>query len=135
MLLEGFISYAHRDRKFAHQVKTELGKFGISCFLAHEDIKPSASWVQNIEDRLRSCDLFIALISDNSCASDWTDQEAGMAYALNKKVVPVMLGGIAPYGFVGRYQGIKLNPITVHEQCFEIVSELANDKATGEIDL
>lgn len=39
-----FISYAHENRDIGHQIKRELEKCSISCFLAHEDIECSQEW-------------------------------------------------------------------------------------------
>ena len=39
-----FISYSHKDRKLAKQVKRSLITFGVNVFLAHDDIEASAQW-------------------------------------------------------------------------------------------
>jgi hypothetical protein len=51
--------------------------------------------------------VFLALLGPNWKGSDWTDQEAGIAVALGKVVIPLSIGGIMPYGFLETYQALK----------------------------
>ncbi|MDE1861067.1 MAG: hypothetical protein KGH72_05135, partial [Candidatus Micrarchaeota archaeon] len=40
-------------------------------------------------------------------ASDWTDQECGMAIILNQKIIPISVDKTTPYGFMNKYQALK----------------------------
>jgi len=42
-------------------------------------------------------------LTESFAASDWTDQEIGIAVALRKIIVPMKLT-LDPYGVIGRYQ-------------------------------
>ncbi|HLE82428.1 MAG TPA: hypothetical protein VJA25_14335, partial [Dehalococcoidia bacterium] len=42
--LRVFLSYYHADRILAGRVRTELERFGIRVFVAHDDINPSQEW-------------------------------------------------------------------------------------------
>jgi TIR domain len=131
MPLQGFISYAHADRKIAGQIKAEFGAFQISCFLAHEDLDPSVEWQREITRSLKVCDLFLPVICKNFRESKWTDQEVGMAVAWKKPIIPLSLGPPAPYGFMGKYQAIKIAPETVGEKCLTILRKLASHPKLG----
>jgi hypothetical protein len=43
--IEVFLCYLHANRKIAGDIKSTLESFNFSCFLAHEDIKPTSRWL------------------------------------------------------------------------------------------
>lgn len=115
-----FLSYPSEDGAIAANIKYGLECFGMEVFLAHEDISPSKEWQNEIERTLRSCDVFLPLLTENYEFSPWTDQEAGMAFALGKIIIPLKVK-INPYGFIARYQALKIKPDFVEVSCHEII--------------
>lgn len=101
-----FISHSHLDYDTAAFIKMELERYGISAFVAHQDIIPSRAWRNEIHKQLEACDLLIALLTRNFKASKWTDQECGIAIGLEKKILPVRID-YEPYGFLADYQVLK----------------------------
>lgn len=104
-----FISHSHHDREVAGDIKDALEQYGISAFVAHEDIKPSHEWQEAILDNLKHCDAFVALLTDRFEDSEWTDQETGIALATGKPVIPIKID-LDPYGFLSKYQALKWDP-------------------------
>jgi hypothetical protein len=100
-----FLSHKAEVKKETAQVKDRLALFGISCFVAHEDIHPTMEWQDEIENALATMDAFVGLMTDNFHESDWTDQEVGYAFARGIPIVAVRLGR-NPYGFIGKFQGL-----------------------------
>lgn len=82
--------------------------YGISAFVAHEDIKPSKKWLNVIESSLVSSDGLLVILDSNFKESNWCDQEVGFAYGQNKIIVPANFG-INPYGFISKFQALKSN--------------------------
>jgi hypothetical protein len=133
-MLDAFISYSHADRRVAGKVKQAMSDHGIDCFLAHEDIEPSEEWLKKIKRRLRAYELFFPLVSDNFKQSLWADQECGIAIALKKDIVPFQLGAMAPYGFIGRYQPVKIRSIDkdeISQKCWAVVRKLLKSPTIG----
>lgn len=95
-----FLSHKSEVKKEAAELKEKLGLFGVSAFVAHEDIEPSRTWLAEIENALHSMDAFAALVTENFHDSDWTDQEVGFALARRVPVIAVKLER-DPYGFLG----------------------------------
>ena len=105
--LRVFVSHSHLDREVAELVKTELeDQWGFVAFVAHKDISPSLQWRDEIRNELKACDIFLALLGPNWKGSNWTDQEAGIAVASGKVVIPVSIGEVMPYGFLETYQAL-----------------------------
>lgn len=103
-----FLSYSTGDKKTAGMIKEELEKFGLEVFLAHEDIEPSEEWQNAILNGLKGCDVFIPLLTKKFKTSDWTDQETGIAFFNKKMIIPLEIN-ILPYGFIGKYQALKID--------------------------
>ena len=99
-----FISYSSDDKVYAGELKNFLESYGLSAFLAHEDIQPTLDWQEEILRNLRSCDIFIPIFSPAFKDSKWTDQETGIAFGLQKLIIPIRKG-VDPYGFIGKLQG------------------------------
>lgn len=101
-----FISHLTVDKERATHVKDILMRYGIHCFVAHEDITPSKEWQVAIESALSSMDALCAILSPDFSKSNWCDQEVGYALGRHKLVIPIDCG-LVPYGFMGKWQAIK----------------------------
>jgi len=104
--LKVFLSHKTEYKVATTALKESLKVFGISCFVAHEDIEPTSEWQNEIERALFSMDILVALLTKEFHESNWTDQELGIAVGRQIPVVSVRLGR-DPYGFIGKYQAVK----------------------------
>lgn len=102
-----FISHITPMKQKASNLKTALEEYGITSFVAHEDINPTKEWQKEIQRALNSMDCMSAMLYDGFHQSNWCDQEVGIALGRNITVLPLILD-YDPYGFLGEYQGIKI---------------------------
>lgn len=119
-----FISHLSSFKKTIGILKQELEKYGISSFVAHEDIEPTKEWQVEIEKGLFSMDALCAVLMPGFKDSNWTDQEVGIAIGRNVLIIPIRRE-LDPYGFIGKYQGFQAagkNISQVAEGIFEIIS-------------
>ena len=114
-----FLSHKVSVKKETAELKEKLGRFGISCFVAHEDIHPTTAWQNEIENALSTMDGFVALMTEDFHDSLWTDQEVGFAFARGVPIIAVRLG-LDPYGFIGKFQGLSSNWVTAHKDIVRI---------------
>jgi hypothetical protein len=98
-----FMSHISADKTFVSETKTELSRYGIDGFGAHEDIEPTKEWVTEIEIALSTCHAMVAFLTPDFHSSKWTDQELGYCLRRGVLIIPIRLG-CDPYGFIGRYQ-------------------------------
>jgi hypothetical protein len=103
-----FLSHKSEVKKQVGELRDNLKVFGVSAFVAHEDIKPTRAWQDEIENALHTMDAFVALMTEGFHNSDWTDQEVGFALARGVPVIAVRLGR-DPYGFLGKFQAFSAN--------------------------
>ena len=101
-----FFSHKAEVKKETSALKERLKLFGISCFVAHEDIHPTKEWQNEIENALFSMDAFVALMTEGFHDSLWTDQEVGVAFGRGVPIISVKLGK-DPYGFIGKFQALS----------------------------
>lgn len=101
-----FLSHTHPNRHFVGLVKYSLGYFGVSAFVAHDDIEPSKQWRDVIKEALRSCHAFVAFLHPGFHESKWCDQEVGYALATNSVMIPVRLGEGRRDNFLADFQDI-----------------------------
>ncbi len=101
-----FLCHKTEVKKETAKLKDRLRLFGISCFVAHEDIHPTQAWQDEIENALASMDGFVALMTESFHDSDWTDQEVGFAFARGVPIIAVRFD-MNPYGFIGKFQALS----------------------------
>lgn len=127
-----FISHLASFKATIGKLKYELEKYGISSFVAHEDIEPTKEWQHEIEKGLFTMDALCAVLMPGFKDSNWTDQEVGIAIGRDVLVIPIRREQ-DPYGFIGKYQGFQAagkNLSDVAQGIFEII---ANHKKTKSI--
>lgn len=101
-----FLSHKAEVKKETAKLKESLKLFGVSAFVAHEDIQPTKEWRDEIENALFSMDAFVSLMTEDFHDSDWTDQEVGVAFGRGVPIISVKLGK-DPYGFIEKFQALS----------------------------
>jgi len=119
--LRVFISHLTGKKEQAAHVQEALRRYGLSGFVAHNDINPTVEWQTEIETALATCDMLIALIHPDFVQSKWCDQEIGYALGRGIPVFAVRCGA-DPHGFVSRFQAFNGNgktPGQIAKELFE----------------
>ena len=91
--------------------------------MAHDDIRPTRDWEDEIIHSLRNVDILIALLTPDFRNSEWTDQEIGAAVGRGLPVVPIDLG-MTPYGFLGKFQAIRGKSVPMEDAADYILQQL-----------
>lgn len=125
-----FLSYSHLDKNLAGKIKEHLRQYGVKVFLAHDDIEPSTEWAENILEELRTCDVFMPILTKHFNESNWTDQETGCAVILRKLIVPLK-GDVDPHGFISRYQARSLDKTEIEKCLSRVMKALAQKPRIG----
>ena len=104
-----FITHKSEDRVAVSTLKEKLQLYGISAFVAHEDIHPTLEWQNEIEYALGTMEALVAYMTPNFHESSWTDQELGFAFGRGVPIIALRLGK-DPYGFIGKFQALSCDP-------------------------
>lgn len=125
-----FISHITSKKQQASNLKNALEEYGITSFVAHEDINPTREWQKEIQRALNSMDCMSAMLYNGFHESNWCDQEVGIALGRSITVLPLILDH-DPYGFLGEYQGVKIkgmHPVDLAKDIFTILCENPNTR-------
>lgn len=100
-----FVSHVSKHKEAMSALREQLALLGVEAFVAHEMIKPTLEWQQEIELALRSMHALAAIITEDFHLSNWTDQEVGWALGQGSLVLPIRVDQ-NPYGFTAKIQAI-----------------------------
>jgi hypothetical protein len=124
-----FLSHLSQYKIKATQLQKLLRNYGISAFVAHEDIEPTKDWQDEIEKALFSMDALAAILTPGFKESNWTDQEVGVAMGRDILIVPIRKG-LDPFGFIAKYQGMQGEGKTIGQVADSLFQILANQPKT-----
>jgi len=122
-----FVSHLAAYRTFAGELQETLLPFGISAFVAHNDIEPTQEWQSQIETALATCDAVVALLHPGFHESNWTDQEVGFGIGRGMPVFSIRFGQ-DPYGFIGRFQAFQGKGKTTEQLARELFEAYRKNK-------
>jgi hypothetical protein len=74
-------------------------------------------------------DAMAAILMPGFKESNWTEQEVGIAIGRDRLVIPV-IRGLDPYGFIGKYQGLRSDGKTVRHVARGIFGILGTSERT-----
>lgn len=126
-----FISHLSSEKVYAAELQGALLKYGISAFVAHNDIEATLEWQAQIESALATADSLIALLHPKFHASNWTDQEIDFAMGRGIPVFAVRFGQ-DPYGFIGRFQAFSGSNKKADSLALEIFEAYRRNKQSRE---
>lgn len=106
--LKAFISYSAKQKTIGGRFKHCLESYcGYEVFVAHNDMPAASVFHEEIKKAIKEADFFIPLLSKNFKSSDYSDQETGAAVILEKKIIPVKLAHINPYGLISPIHALQ----------------------------
>jgi hypothetical protein len=91
-----FISYSHKDTKYAHGLANNLQNIGFEIWI-DERLDYGSQWPLEIQKQLDSCDAFIIILTPRSFASEWVQSELQRAKRKLKPIFPLLLEGDEPW--------------------------------------
>ena len=104
-----FVSHSHDDVKQAEKLENAINESYLKLFLAHRDIEGGREWNENIRDEIGNCDMLLALITPNFYQSEYTGQEVGAAWMIEKPVLSVSVNNTRSSGFITGRQWVEYN--------------------------
>lgn len=92
-----FLSHSHKDAHRAKYTQRLLAEHGWVLYIDWEDStmpdEPDAETAKNLQDRIKSCDWFLYLATENSSKSRWCPWEIGFADEVKGKknlvIIPI----------------------------------------------
>jgi nucleoside 2-deoxyribosyltransferase len=85
-----FLGYSRSDRDVAEEFRAGLSDCGIEVW-SDQAIAPGAGMAESIAAGMAAADTVVFLLGKQTDRTAWTSVEVGMASALGKKVIPVLV--------------------------------------------
>jgi hypothetical protein len=85
-----FLSYASADNREANEIYDALIAAGAKPYLSEKNLKPGDDFAEQIREALRESDELWLLLSPQSVRSEWVISEWAAAWALGKRIVPIL---------------------------------------------
>lgn len=89
-----FISHSTKDRwiarQMAHLLEEKGEEYRVRTFLDEKNIEGGDSIPETIRESIQKCSEFLVLLSQYSIDRPWVLIEIGAAWALKKRIVPVI---------------------------------------------
>lgn len=85
-----FLSYASADESRAEQIREALERNGLRCFMSSKQLTGGDIWGDIIRNALRMSREVCILFTPRSANSEWVLTEWGAAWALEKRIVPIL---------------------------------------------
>lgn len=86
-----FISYSSKDFDVVNTIKATLEKNAVDCWMAPFSIPAGSSYAQEIPNAIKSCKVFVLMLSTSSQMSKWVPKELSLALTYGKVVLPFMI--------------------------------------------
>jgi TIR domain len=90
-----FLSYSHRDRRFAERLKSELEARGLAVWLDRTEMRAGESIQGRIEHAIETASFVLVILSPHSISSTFVQEELRAAMAKqrienNRFVIPIL---------------------------------------------
>jgi uncharacterized protein YjbI with pentapeptide repeats len=80
-----FISYSSQDDEFARRLHADLQQANVRCWFAPEDLKIGDKFRTRIDESIRLYDKLMVILTENSIASNWVEEEVESALEKERK--------------------------------------------------
>src|SRR5215467_14258331 len=84
-----FVSYAQQDRALAEELFRALRPLSVRVW-SDDQLSAGENWSDVLRSRLRDSQYFVLLLTPKTLESSWVLQELGAAWALGKRIIPVV---------------------------------------------
>ena len=112
--MDFFISHSSADREWVELVCKRIGEQGFTAYLAEHDLQPGNVLNDKIEGRIRSCDAFVVILTDNASTSTIVGNEVGFAKAERKPILPLVAPSVAQSpAALGMLNGVEYVPFDI----------------------
>jgi len=129
--IDVFLSYHTNQKETAKKIKEKLETIGFQVFMAPDDIQGGSKFLSIMYDKIKTCQAFLALVSEDYPTSEYSDHEVGIALGFEKPVLPICLDGKIPYGFLREYHCVCSANMDIEQKIQEIADTIMTLTDTG----
>lgn len=115
--LRVFFSHSSQDADWVERVGAQATAAGVEMYLAEHDVRPGQQLGDKVTQAIEASDAVIVLLSKNSLASIYVQQEIGVAHHAEKLVIPILMGEVVgtDLGILNGREYVLLDPAVPHD--------------------
>lgn len=99
-----FLSHSHLDNDWCNRFYEELAQDDFDIWYDREGLYAGDEWVKTLERELQDRDIYLIILSPDSWASRWVQNELSLALSQHKQIVGVLYKPTEVSGFITNYQ-------------------------------
>ncbi|HKB68974.1 MAG TPA: toll/interleukin-1 receptor domain-containing protein [Pyrinomonadaceae bacterium] len=103
-----FVSYAKEDSSQAAELMSQLARQPKFHVFTASKMSGGENWRSRIKKELSRTDYFLVLLSPTSVQSKWVQFELGVAWGLNKFIIPVVTSHDVVHRIPLEFEGLKV---------------------------
>lgn len=86
-----FVSYSSKEFEIAEGIRSRIEEAGVATWMAPASIEGGTSYAEQIPRAIRTCDLFVLVLSRKAMASIWVSREVDRALNEGKRILPFVI--------------------------------------------
>lgn len=130
-----FVSHSMRphDLPLLRGVCEHLSHHGITYYLAERDWRFGERLPQRVENEIKRSDCVLGFLTKEGHASDYVNQEIGVALASKKPVIPVLEKGTDLTGFRAGLDYVELDRLAPQDCATKLTARLNQLNTTSDV--
>jgi len=112
LMTQVFLAYAEADKRVMQGIRNRLWREGFTVWTNQTDIQTGEAFQEAINRGIEEADTLVYLLSQDSVTSEYCQQELDYAFSLNKQIIPIKLGDVAPEKIPQILQGLHYIDLT-----------------------
>lgn len=116
-----FVSHSHKDNAWCEQLVEALKRAGLDVWFDKQGLYVGAQWVKRLEEELQQRDVFLIVLTPDSWASHWVQEELLLALGQRKQILGIMHKQTQMSGFITNRQLLAADGQTA-EQAARLVA-------------
>lgn len=128
-----FISHSSKDAEWCRRLVKALSDVEFRVEYDEQYIKIGQNWLKRIEERIRSADVFMVILSPDANESHWVQEETYLALENRKFIVGIMHRNTEVRGFLNTHQIFNIVGLSGEEAARKIVNALQDEDVANDI--
>lgn len=109
-----FLSHSGKDRAWVEWIAAHAQSVGVEVYLYEHDVRPGFPIAAKVQESITAADALVVLLTENSRASAYVQQEIGFAEARSKPILALVQPGI-PRDALAMLEGREYVEFDFHE--------------------
>ncbi|TET40199.1 MAG: toll/interleukin-1 receptor domain-containing protein [Dehalococcoidia bacterium] len=119
-----FLSHDHDDFALVDRIEKILQRIKISAYVYEKYPRYGEYIPEVIKETIKDSKYFVVFLTHEGIASQWVNQEIGIAHAFDKLIIPVKDRQLQSKGFVELREFIYYDPLSPEDMIYRLIHTL-----------